>query len=394
MTKHDAPGPAAGYLYQPAKALLRLSKAPVSAWIGVETGDDVVEEMEGVVTASEQAKNASAGQGNPFADRSVGLWKTLSIWIGALETEPARVANARLILSTNRQVPDGCLARMLAAARLPGEIEAATLQLRETGEAPSKSIKEFVAVVVQTDQAVLEDIVSRIRIDDGTGLTNSVKGDTIEFLQLPTNVDESYVYDALLGWLSQALKRLWDAGEPGWISCKSFANQRQSIIENCHRDAFSARATRSITVSQDEQDARKGDRFVRQLQLIDVDDDETLTAISELIRESKEIIRLFEQGVITKPDFLDRDARLYDRWTLIYKRHKRSTAFDSEEACGYQIYDETTDHNEPLGTLKPIDRYMTAGALHRLANDPEYEFFVGWHPRYKELLETEDANVL
>ena len=134
---------------------------------------------------------------------------------------------------------------------------------------------------------------------------------------------------------------------------------------------------------------------MRQLQLVDAEDDETIDAITELIRESKEIFRLFENGVITKRDFQDRDARLHERWTRISRRHKRSSNAGTDEQTGYRIFDETTDHNEPLGSLKPIDRYMTSGAFHRLANDPDYQFFIGWHPRFKELLATlEQSSVL
>ncbi len=245
MTNHDASGPAAGYLFQPQRALLRLARAPRSAWIGVETGDDVVVVVDGVVTDSEQLKNTSIGQGNPFADRSVGLWKTLSIWISALTSDPARVREARLILSTNRTVPTDCLAQRLARARSAENIREAVQHLRDTGKSPSDSIKEFVNAVELANDDSLSDIVSRIRIDDGTRLTSSIKGDTIEFLQLPSNIDESHVYDALLGWLSVTLKNLWDAGKPGWIGAEAFANQKQATIENCRRASFSSRAARA-----------------------------------------------------------------------------------------------------------------------------------------------------
>ncbi|MCC9658303.1 ABC-three component system protein [Rhodopirellula halodulae] len=395
MTKHDAAGPAAGYLFQPEKALLRLAKAPRSAWVGVETGDDVVEMLDGVVTDSEQLKNTVLGQGNPFADRSVGLWKTLSIWISALEVEPERVNNSQLILSTNRKIPSNCLAKMLADAREPESIQEAVQQLRYKGNTPSDAIREFVEIVERTDDDTLHDIVGRIRIDDGTELSNSIKVDTIEYLQLPSNVDGPHVYDSLLGWLNQTLKQLWDACEPGWISGEAFANQKHAVIDNCHRESLSARAACSISVSDSERNAKKNDLFVMQLQLIDADDDETIDAINDLIRESKEIFRLCQRGLITKPEFVARDARLYERWKRIARRHKRSPGERTDQQIGYFIYDDATDHDEPLGKLRPIDRYMTSGAFHRLANDLDSDFFVGWHPSFKKLLKTlEESSVL
>lgn len=395
MAGHDAAGPAAGYFYQPEKALLRLAKAPRFALVGVETGDDVVEVRYGDVTASEQLKNATQGQGNPFADRSEGLWKTLSIWVAAYAVEPERVGNSRLILSTNRAVPTSCLARTLANAKNAEGVKAAIQLLRNTGSAPSDTIKKFAESIAKSTDDDLAHIVERIRIDDGTGMTNSVRGDTIEHLQLPSNVDGSQVYDSLLGWLIRMLKGLWDSGEAGWISGEAFANPKQAIIEECRRTSFSARAARAIRFSPAEQDSKRDELFVRQLQLIEVDDDETIDAITEMIRESKEIMRLSRLGVITQKEFEDRDERLHTRWNRIFKRHGRSLPQEKERDLGYAVFDETTDHNEPLGSLVPIERYMTSGALHRLANNADYEFFIGWHPRFKDLLvPVEEESVL
>ena len=385
MSNHDAPGQAAGYLYQPEKALLRLAKAPKSALVGVETGDDVVEIRDGEVLGSEQLKNVSRGQGNPFADRSVGLWKTLSIWIEALRVEPDLVGNARLILSTNRSVPNNCLAKLMAEARTTDTVTEAVNQLRHKGKDPSDSIKRFAKVVEEADDVVLSDIVNRIRVDDGVA-EGSIKDRTIEFLQLPTNVDGTHVYDALLGWLNRTLKQKWDACELGWISGEAFANQKHAVIDECHRSSLCARAASSITVTDSERNERKNDLFVRQLQLVDADEDETIDAISDLIRESKEIFRLFRDGLITGSEFQARDSRLHARWKRIARRHKRTPGGRTDAQVGYDIYDDTTDHDESLGALKPIDRYMTSGALHRLANDLDYEFFVSWHPSFLKRL--------
>ena len=394
MVGHDAAGPAAGYFFQPEKALLRLAKAPRLAFVGVETGDDVVEVRDGEVTDSEQLKNTSEGRGNPFADRSIGLWKTLSIWLNAHASQSGWVANSRLIFSTNRTVPTSCLARTLANAIKPDDINSAVQVLRETGSSPSESIREFVECVEESTDDALAHIVERIRLDDGPGVTDSIRGDTIEYLQLPSNVDGSHVYDSLLGWIIRTLKGLWDSGEAGWITGEAFANQKQAIIDECRRTSFSARAARAISVSPVEQDSKRDDLFVQQLQLIEMDDDETIEAIIEMIRESKEIMRLFQLGVITRTEFEDRDERLHTRWNRIFKRHRRVST-QTEEQVGYMVFDETTNHNEPLGSLTPIERYMTAGALHRLANDEDCEFFIGWHPRFKELLlPVEEESVL
>ncbi len=390
-SNHDAAGPAAGYLFQPEKALLRLAKAPIGASVGVETGDDVVEKFDGEVTHSEQLKNTQIGQGNPFADRSVGLWKTLFIWTQKNAAKEENRALSRLILSTNRSLPNKCLARSLADAKDLGGIEEVILSLKDTGVNASDSIKTYVETVLQTNHEGLVDIVSRIRLDEGYENVDGIRGQTIGYLQLPSNVDSVTVYNSLLGWLSHTLKGLWDAGEAGWIESEAFANQKQAVIEEYRRQSFSARAARAISVTPAEQDSKRKDLFVQQLQVICADEDEIVDAIIEMVRESKETTRLYREGVITYQEFEERDERLHTRWKQIFRRNLRSGGPLPEEEVGYRIFDDATDHNESVGTIKPIDRYMTAGALHRLANDVDNQFRIGWHPKFKQLFLPTDS---
>lgn len=382
---NDASGPAAGYLFQPEKALLRLARAPIDASIGVETGDDVVESRSGEVTHSEQLKNQQAKSGNPFANRSEALWKTLSIWVKNNDIAGNR-AQSHLILSSNRIVPEDCLARTLDLAKDGGAVQQAVKKLKETGSNPSNSIREYADEVLGSTEERLMDIVARIRVDDSAGDIGGIRAQTIAFLQLPSNVDGEAVYNSLLGWLSTSLKELWDAGEAGWIRCEAFANQKQSVIDDYRRGSFSARTASAISVTSEEQDAKRGDLFVQQLQIIELDDDEILDAIIEVVRESKETTRLYRDGVITYQEFEERDERLHTRWKQIFRRNARSAASLTEEQIGFKVFYDTTDHNESIGTIKPIERYMTAGALHRLANDLENQFWIGWHPKFKQLL--------
>ncbi|RYE54703.1 MAG: hypothetical protein EOP48_11735, partial [Sphingobacteriales bacterium] len=83
-----ADGSFLGYLFQIERVVLWLSELPESACVGVEVADDIVVKLSDgldIKEIYEQAKHTQ-GKAAPFSDKSEDLWKTLSIWIKAVES--------------------------------------------------------------------------------------------------------------------------------------------------------------------------------------------------------------------------------------------------------------------------------------------------------------------
>src|SRR5690242_16257336 len=99
-SRHVAPGQAAGYLFQPERALLWLAEAQADSAVGIETDDDIAVQVQNKVTSREQLKHTISGKA-PFGDHSVDLWKTLLIWLDAADAGEFDLTKCNLYLTTN-----------------------------------------------------------------------------------------------------------------------------------------------------------------------------------------------------------------------------------------------------------------------------------------------------
>jgi len=99
---HTAVGQALGYAYQFERAtyhLLRADNAVVS--VAVEHIDDVsVNRVDG--TSIREQDKATIRGGRPLTDRSVALWKTISIWADAIHSDPEILRATEFHLVTMR----------------------------------------------------------------------------------------------------------------------------------------------------------------------------------------------------------------------------------------------------------------------------------------------------
>ncbi|MEO3402538.1 DUF3732 domain-containing protein [Mucilaginibacter sp. CAU 1740] len=82
---HSADGSILGFLYQIERALVWLSSSDIETFVGVEVDDDITVKLidgDDITNIYEQAKHSQTSR-IPYSDRSVDLWKTLSIWVEA-----------------------------------------------------------------------------------------------------------------------------------------------------------------------------------------------------------------------------------------------------------------------------------------------------------------------
>src|ERR1039457_450683 len=115
LSRHSAPGPAAGFAYQFERALNWLAQKDAGSCIGVETDDDIAVRNSDSTMVLEQDKHSVRETAQPFDDRSHGLWNTLATWIDAVDSGYRSVEATSFLMVTNNAVPE-CIARRIARA--------------------------------------------------------------------------------------------------------------------------------------------------------------------------------------------------------------------------------------------------------------------------------------
>ena len=386
--RHSAEGPAAGFVYQFERALNWLAQKEAGSSVGIETADDVTVRGADDSALYEQDKHSLSGAAQPFGDRSVGLWKTLSTWIEISEASQRPIDDSvSFLFVTNTSVPP-CVLRRIADAVSAAEVEACLVELRSAGQNSPKHIAEFVGRVLRPESCgMLRALIARIGLADASCNADwkDLRKATIAHLQLPrwcANSSES-IADELLGWLCNAVLISWREGRPGWVERDHFVNEMHAVISRRQRQISRERAEMLIPVADEKLGREIGRPFVRQLHLITEDEVVVNTAIREFIRCNIEKARLSKEGNITDDDWRAFESTLVSRWTKIRSRVKRMREGRDEEDIGFELFSETTEnYREKLAGMDTEQVYLTSGTYHRLAD----LLMIGWHPRFEELM--------
>jgi hypothetical protein len=390
-----APGSTAGYIFQLLRALAHLAEAEPGDRVGIETEDDVVRESKDGFKVLEQDKHSLDATRTGFTDRSLDLWKTLAIWARSIRNGDHLRSGLEFHLVTNRLVGPG-LARGIAEARTTRAINEVIRSMRDISSDCSATIKPFVDEVLTLSRDNLAALIIRVRLYDAD---DSSAGDALTTtlarkLRLPEGVDPELIIQGLLGWLQQLCMQAWCGGLPAWATAISFNNQLWRLVEK-QRTKLVIRAVGQIPVASSECDALRDHTFVRQISLLEMEDEtDVVQAMNDFIRANVERARIVDRGDITIEDWADYENRLIDRWARLKNRLRRNLkkeAPDYPVKCidvGREIFDGTlTKCTVPLAGVT-VDEYLSNGHYHYLADDGET---VGWHPDFNELLRTSAA---
>lgn len=393
LSSHAAPGPAAGALFQPIRALWWLAQCPPKGAVSIELFDDVACVCEGKLIALEQDKN-SITPDSPLTNRSIDLWKTFAIWLGAVRDGEVD-AEARFHLVTNRKIKGGWLRKLMEAGAGKDEFELLAAELRKIGRDASSSIKQYVNETLAHSDLAIADLLRRIAVEDaGSGSAGEeLKQKTLARLHIPTDCPGDEIYNSLLGWIVNAITLLLNNGENAVIERDAFSRAFVNALDVYYERSFRERAARLLTVTQQEREAERDRLFVKQLLLLKLAeaDDYVIDAIDEIIQRRKELTRFAKEGSITDIEIAGFEDRVLEKWKGVFRRHVRafeSTDRQNPERAGLDILDECREHRETLAGRMTQEYYLTRGTFHDIANRRDGAGMpnLGWHPDFKKLL--------
>jgi hypothetical protein len=375
--KHTAPGQAAGYLFQPERALVCLAKAPSGAQIGVETDDDIAQQVLGATVERQQLKHTVSGK-IPFDDHSLDLWKTLLIWLDAAAANEFDPNACDLLLVTNAELPDCFLRRLIDCNGGPKKIKACLTDFL-TSTFPA-SVSDYVSRLKAHDPKLLIRVLARIKCADGRAspIGQPMRRKIASDLTLPDEVEHDVVIDAMLGWIHSVVLELWRAGRPAWIRKSAFATQLHRILRKLERYKTIGVPAHLINVPLRERRSQLNQMYVHQLRIVHAAERDVLNAIDDFYRCNIERLRLAQAGELTSEDWLDFEYRLKRYWELISGRESRVIPKRKPEDEGYAVFAAAIAYETNLAGDAP-QSYLTSGSFHRLANS----LSIGWHPDYE-----------
>ena len=377
------PATAAGFDFQFQRALFDLINANNGDVIGIETLDDVaIISADGTLTL-EQDKFTTGETGTVYGDKTHNLLNTLSTWLAAALSGEIDCNTTRFYLVTNVKCVTG-LVKDISACAVEDVARNIVSRIRDLG---SKS-QEFQSLITLLNMPGAEILLSTICIH--AKLIES-QGDIALKVQDALPVEKTYaasrphIYKTLLGWMHDSAFAAWGKRRPFLVAKQHYINELGAIKDRLRRELKREKPPREIPVTQAEIDGLSGQMFVRQIELVSDDKDESYDARADFLRCITEKSRLSEEGEILKQDWLDFDDELKDRWEKIFRHKNRLRPPErTEKDVGYDIMNTTLKGQDEvkLAGSSITYQYLTRGTYHRLSDALK----VGWHPKFKGLL--------
>jgi hypothetical protein len=378
----------AGFLYQLERALYWLSVSPRDAVIGVETEDDIVVGLrpgKAGKTIREQDKH-SIRRSKPFEDTSVALWKTLYIWLKAINESEVDINSCRFYMVTNREIGKG-ITEKIGRAKTGKEADICIALLEKVARNPSQAIIKFTRYVFQSaHRGNLRKLIINIDVLDKTvaSASTELREKIIDSLNIPPGYPANEIVEALHGWIKETVLELWRQEQQAFIEKMSFLRQFGRLLAIFRKAAVTEKAKHLVKkdISVEDRESQKDRMFVRQIALIfpKAESNRIMEAIDDYLCSSSERTRFAREGEITKTDLIAFDDRLVERWATIFSRNKRQ--HKKQHEIGIDVYEETLDHRESLAGRLTEEFYLTKGSYHMLSD----KLTLGWHPFYKRRL--------
>jgi hypothetical protein len=178
------------------------------------------------------------------------------------------------------------------------------------------------------------------------------------------------------GWIKERLDGLLLEQKPAIISTNEFNREILAFLPRCD---FRTMVTSMAGLPSSEQvEAEKARTYVRQLEIVDLDDDVILQSINEYLRASVTRTKLAEQGIVHEDSFVEYHEALMAFWRNKKRQNTLTHILHKPESLGQLLFSDCCLHKEKLQGLE-MPAYFTPGSYHTLADDET----IGWHPDYQ-----------
>ncbi len=371
-----------GYSLQAVRFLQVLLEAPPGSAISLEVFEDVGRVDPNGSTVASQVKSGLVK--NPLTDRSIDFWKTLNNWVVAVEGGILNPDSTvfEIYVGTPRR---GQLAQAFHDASTDADATAALEKARlamwgngKTRKALPDALSSFVSRVLEADKQKIKKIIQRFRIACATRdpLADLRPLVSVKWVR-PESVE--IVIQHAHGWLKERLDRQLQERKPAIVSSDEFNEEMLKFLPRCdYRHIVASMAGRP---TQDQIEAERMRTYVRQLELIQLEDEGTLEAINNYLRAAVTRTRLSEEGIVHEDSFVDFEEALVAFWRNKRRQNNLTHPAHSEIEKGQLLLSDCCLNRQKLQGLEVPD-YFTPGSFHALADYTK----IGWHPLFETLL--------
>lgn len=382
-----APGQTLGYGLQYTRLTAMLLTSSEGSSCSIEVLDDVAEERATGEVHLVQSKSALTG--NPVSDRAMPLWKTLFNWLELAKRDLIRPATTIFEIYVSRPA-DGEIVNAFSSAETIDKAIGAITHARQTlwGAPPifplreelSDDIARYVNCILEADQSLLAPIIKNMRLTCGSGSPQADIETTIRSHPVsPSKVSD--IADHMCGWVKRQVDMRLEKSLPAVISRDDFHRKYRTYCQRVDRETI-LKSSASVP-TREQRLTRLPDIFVQQLSLIELDFEEQLAAISDFLMACADRTNWAKSGEVDETSFDELDEVLTRMWRSKARANHIEYQDKKEADRGQLLYWDCMEYKVSVQEMS-TPPHFNPGCLHRLADFQ----MVGWHPRFKKLLET------
>lgn len=383
---------ALGYLYQVRCALLwslqRLPSEPVFE-ASIETLDDVTFETAGAPQELLQTK-LHKNRGANLTDTSPDLWKTLRIWIAALDAGQITSETVLYLVTTENASPGTIAGNLKAAGR---DTEVALQGLEQTAQTSTNQINTaaYQAYLNKTPEE-RKKLIERIFIVDSApdiaDLDQLLKAEV--FHAISREHQDAFLEYLEGWWFRRAVTQLQNIDNGDRISSEELEAQMAELRDQFRRESLPIADDLLNYELDDETASSHGDfPFVQQIKLATSHSKRIASAIQDYYRAFEQRSRWQRQDLLYIGDLKSYEKRLIEEWELIFAavedRIETGATVAEKKAAAKEVLSWAESGNV-RSRIKPgvSESFITRGSLHILAN----RLRVGWHPEFRTRLQS------
>lgn len=316
-----------GYLLQVKHMLFELISVDDRV-VSVEKLDDVAVETDGKVIA-EQVKSVTSAN-NPIAERSSVFWKTLYNWCTYIEAGdlPSGAIMRFVVVSNGTVIPGGIQASFMnahsdyEAQKALADAKEAILGTTQGGSAADVyatlpgSYRDYIRYLFDDSRTkIVCDVIKAMEIEIHN---NTYDEDLLNRFSNQVGIPSEYVdllLTDMLGWVTQTVESFTKDNKPAYISAADYRKALNAQIRAYNTSAVLRAVSRAPSRIEQSGEVERLDTYIRQLQLVEVDDTTLYEAASDFLRAKVDKIEWAQRGIVHAQSFEDYRDALYRIWT-------------------------------------------------------------------------------
>lgn len=375
-----AAGQLLGYQLQLQRALVHLLRSGRGSSVSVEVTGDVAVMLGNGDKLEEEDKSSLSS--NPVTNKSTDLWKTFYNWINALNDGSINFEKTKFILYANHQGDKG-IVDALSDAQSPDQINkciGAVESLFESLET-THPIHSYLSHVLGHKDAFREIVGSfEFIVGSKTG-SEEVHQVLSEIILVPQHhVD--YIHDELLGWITNYVMDRIASNKPAIVSGEEYHKKFVVLFERVRaRELIDFTKEYAADHRDVQEQFKEYPTYLKQLQIIEVEDHEQVSAVSDFLRRKVNADKWIESELIDEASAQEFEESLKSYWHSTIKKLSITEKSLKPEERGQLLYHDCKVRQATIGN-QPVLSHFVRGTYHNLTNEKE----IGWHESWNDLL--------